>query len=772
MSTTVVGQSLHRIDGYEKVTGEAIYTGDFKLPGMVYCKVLRSPFAHARIRQMNTRTAESLTGVLAVLTGENLHLHATSVYYGKYLCDQPILAAKKVRYEGDIVAAVAATEEAIAEEALNQIDIEYDVLPTVETLEDALKPEATLVHDEFREFPKPVYGRGASYILHENSNIYHHFRYEQGNLGHALEDSDFVFEDQFFFPGGHHCAMEPHVSLANFDGRKLSVWTGVQVPFSLREEIARILGIALNDVRIVVPYVGGGYGGGRGVISSIIAAVLSRMLRRPVRVAFAADDSFKSFCQPRAKITIKTGLKSDGTFLARQSEVYLISGAYAHSMPNEVFKTGYWVRGPYRIPHVRSDSFGVYTTTVPTTALRGFGGQQVAFAYESHLDMIADRLKIDPLELRMKNLLDKGEEYYPGDTPMDCDLKKALRQVADAIQWEKRNDVTNESAGKCFGKGIACAVKDAGGTNKPAYAMVKIAYDGSLLLFSGSVELGQGVRTALLQIVAQEFSVGLEKVRIAQLDTEHTPYDRGTNSTSSILVMGQAVQKAAQDARTQLLSAAAMLLETPISELEVHDGKIVSKSGELSFREILRRHSGDAQAEIIGNGFFKVPSKKEAPLGCPLLAWEIGVAGAEVEVDTMTGEVKIAKYVSLGDAGKMINPILCRGQQEGAVVFGMGQTLFEELSFEDGKLLNQNLVEYRVPKFRDLPESFVMITLEEGGGPGPYGSKGMGDGGVLPVSAAVCNAVYDATGVRMNEVPLKGQRVWRVLRDHDSRSET
>lgn len=764
----VVGQNLHRVDGYEKVTGKTVYIGDLRVPGMVHGKVLRSSLPHARIRSIDSRRAESIPGVLTVLTRENLPV--ASPFFGRDFKDQAIVALEKVRYDGDIVAAVVATEEGIAEEALKAIDVDYEELPAVVTLEEALKEGAPLVHEKRSERghiyygkKEPQYGRGARFIVHENSNIFHHFHFERGDVEQGFKEADFVFEDTFFFPSGQHYAMEPHASIASYDRDKVTIWSGVQMPFPLRQEIARIFGISLSRIQIIVPLTGGGFGGEKGYITAIIATALSLMSHRQVRVAFSADESFKTMSQPRARVKIKTGLKKDGTFIARKSEVHLIAGAYAHASSPTTEKMGHRVVGPYRFRHVLTDSFAVYTNTVPTTAFRGFGGPQVGFAYESHLDMIAHRLKMDPLELRMTNLLDRGEEYNPGDTPIDCDLKKALKQVADEIEWHNKSLSPKSELGRFRGKGIACTAKDAGGTNKIANAMVKILNDGSVLLSSATVELGQGVQTAFAQIAGQELSVPAEGIQIAEIDTQYTPFDSGTNAISGIAVMGQAVQKAARDAREQLLAAAAFHLGSPVDEVRLQDGNILCRETALSLQEFMRRYFGDSHGEIVGRGFFRFPRNEEAPFGYPTAFWEVGIAGAEIEVDKMTGEVKILKYVSLADAGKMINPVLCRGQDEGSVLFGIGHTLLEEMVYDGGRLMNPNLVDYRLPKFRDLPLSFRSIILEEGGGPGPYGAKGMGEGGTVPVAAVVCNAVYNAIGVRMFEVPLKGQRVWGAI---------
>jgi len=765
---TAIGQSPLRIDGQEKVTGKAIYTGDLRLAGMAYGKVLRSPLPHARIQRVDSSAAESMPGVVAVLTRENLKV--ASAYFGAYVKDQPIVALDKVRYVGDIVAAVAATEERTAQEALERIEVAYEEVPAVFTVEEALEAGAPLVHERLEGRKEPDYGRGATSILHENSNVGFHFRYQRGSLEEALAASDSVFEDTFFFPSAHHCPMEPHVSLASFGSEGLTIWTSTQSPFPVRQELARLFGLPLSRVRVVVPYVGGGYGAKSGIRTEAVAAALARLAGRPVRLAFSAEETFMTLCQPRAKITIKTGVKKDGTFMARRCEVYLNGGAYANSGPSVAEKAGYRAHGPYRIPHVLTDSYHVYTNTVPAGAFRGFGGPPTAFAYESHLDRVAHQLHIDPIELRLKNLLERGGEYAAGDSPIDCDLKGALRKVAEAIGRGRKSSPSAvrqapgaEESKVRRGKGIATALKDGGGTNKPAHAMVKILNDGSVLLACGSVEIGQGMRTAFLQIVAQELSVPIEMVQAAELDTQYTPFDKGTNASSATSVMGRAVQAAAQDARGQLLSAAASVLGGRTEQIELKEGRLSFRDRGLSLREIMRLHFAATEGEITGRGFFKVARKEEAPLGYPSPFWEVGFGAAEVEVDEETGEVRILKYVSLTDAGKMIHPRQCQGQDEGAALFGIGQSLFEELLYHDGNLLNGNLVDYRIPRLRDLPHSWTTFILEEGGGPGPYGAKGMGEGGILAVAPAVSNAVYDAIGVRMPEVPLKSERVWRAM---------
>src|SRR5882724_1052732 len=756
-----VGVSLSRIDGAEKVAGQAVYAGDLRLPGMAYAKVLRSPVPHARIRHIHSSQARAMPGVLGVLTRDNLNLASNS--FGAYVRDQQILASEKVRYVGDMVAAVAATEPGIAADALGLIDVEYDELPAVFTFEDALVKNVPLVHETLENRKDPGYGRGGKHIVHDHSNICFHFRHERGDVEDGFLDSDQIFEDSFHFPSAQHYPMEPHVCVAQFEGEVLTVWSATQSPFPVRQVLARIFGLPFSAVRVIVPSVGGGYGAKSGIKTEGIAACLSRMIGRPVKLAFGADETFKTICQPRAKVTIKTGVKKDGTFVARHCEVYLNGGAYANSGPSVTEKAGYRAHGPYRIPHVLTNAYSVYTNTVPGGAFRGFGGPQVAFAYETHIDMIAERLGIDPFEIRMKNLLDKGESFSSGDTPIDCDLKAGLKSVAQAIGWDARPNGQQNSGSIKRGIGITTAMKDGGGTNKPANAAVTIFNDGSVLLSTGSVEVGQGMRTAFLQVVAEELSVPTERVRVAALDTHYTPFDKGTNASSATSIMGQAVQKAARDARRQFLEAASAVLKAPVEEIRLENGMAMYGAQKLGFREVMQRHFRDSEGEIWGRGYFKIGKDENVPLGYPSPFWEIGFGAAEVEVDTETGEVKVLRYVSLTDAGKMINPLQCHAQDEGAAVFGLGQALFEDLAYQDGQLVNGSLIDYRLPTFMDVPRIFRTFIMEGGGGPGPYGAKGMGEGGILPVAPAVGNAVFAAVGKRLLGVPLTPGIVWQAI---------
>jgi CO/xanthine dehydrogenase Mo-binding subunit len=752
----VIGRAEPRVDANEKVTGKAIYTVDVDLPGLAHGRVLRSPYAHARLKRVDASRAEKLPGVFAVITRED---QKRLGMFGAAYKDQTVVAVDKVRHAGDPVAAVAALDEATAEEALSLIEVEYEELAAVTTIDEALAPGAPLVHDaassggemmgQHYETPKEFRG----------TNLCYRFSYSKGDVEEGFKKADHVFEDTFTFPRVQHFSMEPHATVAQVEGDRITLWAGTQEPFTLREHLAGIFHIPLNKIRIIVPFVGGGYGGKLAVKSEPLAAALAWKARRPVRLVHTVEESFKTVTRHPARVRIKTGVSKDGKLVARQCTIHVETGAYADAGPRVTQKAGYRCFGPYRFPHMKTDAYTVYTNTVPAGAYRGFGTLQVTWAYESQMDIIAEKMGLDPLEFRLKNLLRKGELYTPGDTPVDCDLKAGLLRAAKAIGWGKKSAKPNR------GKGLACCMKDGGGTYKVATAAVKMNADGSVTLLTGTVEIGQGARTALSQIVAEELGVPLTRVTVAALDTDVTPYDVNTNASSSTVVMGLAVQRAAQDLKRQLLRHAAKALGTKADRLSLDNGKVCGLKGQaLSYEELMHRIFLSRGGELVGRGMYQDIKSKKAALGSPTTFWEISWGGAEVEVDRESGEIQLISYVSLADVGQAIHPVLCEGQDEGAVVNAIGHSLFEEMIYKDGQLLNPNLVDYRVPGFGHLPKHFESILVENDNGPGPFGSKGTGEGGLLPVAPAIGNAVCQATGLRFYDLPLTPEKVWRALR--------
>ena len=752
---SVVGRAEPRVDGEEKVTGKALYTVDINLPGMAHGKVLRSPHAHARLLRVDASKAEALRGVYAVITKDDQRRLGM---FGAAYKDQTIVAVDKVRYVGDAVAAVAAVDEAMAEEAIGLIDVEYEELPAVTSIDEALAPGAPLVHEASSSGGEMMGQRYEPPKEFSGTNLCYRFSYVKGNVEEGFQNSDHVFEHTFTFPRVQHFSMEPHATVAYVETEQVTLWAATQEPFTLREHLSQIFRLPLNRVRIIVPYLGGAYGGKLAVKTEPLAAALSWKARRPVRLAHSIEESFKTVTRHPARFRIKTGVTKDGKLIARECLIHMETGAYADAGPRVTQKAGYRCFGPYRVPHMKTDAYTVYTNTVPAGAYRGFGTLQVTWAYESQMDMIAEKLGMDALEFRLKNLLAKGELYTPGDTPVDCDLKEGLLRAAKEIGWEEQSKQPNR------GKGLACCMKDGGGTYKVASAAVKMNSDGSVTLLTGTVEIGQGARTALSQIVAEELGIPLGSLSVAQLDTDVTPYDVNTNASSSTVVMGLAVQRAAQDLKRQLLRHAGRLLKAEKTELVFRNGGIHSKQGQsISFDKLMHKMFLSKSGEVLGRGVYQDVKSRKAALGAPTTFWEISWGGAEVEVDVETGELKLLKYVSLADVGKAIHPVLCEGQDEGGVMNAIGHSLLEEMVYQDGQLLNPNLIDYRVPRFDNLPKHFETILVENQNGPGPFGAKGTGEGGLLPVAPAIGNALYNAVGIRIYDLPLTPEKVWRAI---------
>lgn len=724
-----VGQNIARVDGFEKVTGKAKYTGDLVIPGMVHGKILQSPYPHARILNTDAKEAEALPGVVAVLTAADIS--DLDPYYN----GRPLIALGKVRYAGEPVAAVAATDEETAHQALSLINVEYEELPAVVGLEAALQEGAPRIHEELE------------------NNLCSHEQIEKGNIEQGFSESDEIFEDVFTFPMVYHYTMEPHSVIADYNDEGVTVWASAQHPFQVRRDIARIFHFPVGKVRIIIPYLGGGFGSKSYTKLEPLVVALTRQARRPVRICNSVAESMVTVRRHAARVRIKTGVKRDGTLVARQAEIHLDTGGYADNGPAVAIRAATRVLGPYRIPHIRSDAYAVYTNSGGAGSFRAIGAPQSIFSSESQLDIIASKLGIDPVELRLRNLLKKGEELRPKLRGIDADLASGLKKLVRKSKWKTRSKKKKLAIG--FGVGATNA-----GATPISVAMVRMQPDGTVTILAGSTEMGQGVRTVLSQIAAEELGLALESVQMGGADTGVTPYDSSTGSSRSTTIMGLAVQKACKDLRRQLLGIGAQAFGVRPSQIQVKEGGLIWGGVKLSFKEAITRRFGGPAGELIGRGDIG----PEVTDGLPVF-WEIGMGCAELDVDEETGAIRIRRYVSLADVGKAINPEQCIGQEEGAAMQGIGHTMFEQMVYDGGQLINPNLIDYRVPKFSDVPDAFDSILLENRDGPGPYGARGMGEGGIVSVAPAITNALARGTGVRIKDLPLTPERVWRALRE-------
>jgi len=751
MDGMTIGAPTPRIDGIDKVTGAAKFTGDLRFLDLLEAKVLRSPLPHARIESIDVGKARALPGVVAVLTRDDLK--DIDPYYGNCLRDRAVVAQDRVRFVGEPVAVVAAEEGLIAEEALALIDVRYQELPCVADIDAALAKGAPLLHEgqagsgEFHD----VAGVGEKF----GANICHRERFAKGDTARGFAEADEIIEESFEFPMICQYAMEPHTSVARFNRDGITLWTSSAHPFLVRSELAHMFGLPHSKVEVIVPFVGGAYGSKSYFkIEPLIVAMARKTAGRPVRLAQSVTESMLTTRRHSARVRIKTGVKRDGSLVARDAEVLMDTGAYADNGPRVAKRAISRMIGPYRLDHCKVDVVALYTNTVPAGSMRSIGGPQTIWALESHMDSIAHKLGCDPLEFRLRNLLQRGEELKTGATPVDADLRQGVKIAAAAIQWDR----DERRPGK--GRGLAVGVSDSEAM-PVSVALVRLLADGSVILNAGTTEVGQGARTVLSQIAAQELALPVEHVTMRTADTLTTPFDRSTGASRSTTVMGSAVKAAAQDLRQQLIDAAAEAFNTSTNTVTLNDGCAIAGDKRLSYGRIVSAFFGMPGGELIGRGTMR----PDGALGKTFpLFWETGMGGAGIAVDDETGEIKLERYVTVADVGKAINPQQAEGQDEGATIQGLGNTLFESLAYENGQPLNANLVDYRVPRFTDLPEHFESALVENGDGPGPYGAKGMGESGIVSVAPAVGNALFDAAGVRIRELPLTPEQVWRALR--------
>lgn len=755
--TGPVGHSVERADGPLKLSGQAEFTGDIKLPGMLYAAVLHSPVAHARITSIDTTAAERANGVVAVLTAADLS--DIDPHYGHALRDRPVVALGKVRFAGEPVAVVAAETQAAADAAIGLIDADYEELPVAASVETALAEDAPLVHEK-RARPGAAHGLGD--LPDADGNICYSYAFQRGEVARAFEEAAVVVEGEYTFPAVYQYSMETHTTIAHWQGGELTLWSSCQHPFLVRQEIAVLFGLPLDRVRIIVPFLGGGFGSKSYTKMEPLTAAIARKAGRPVRILNAVHESMITTRRHGMTARMRTAAAADGTLLGRECQAWLDTGAYADNGPRVTATAGDAAPGPYRWQALDVQAHCVYTNTSPAGSYRAFGATHLQWIAESQVDEVARRLGIDRLEIRRQNLLRPGEEVRPGGKPLDADLIGDVEKAAANVGWGE--PATRSFPRKRRGRGVSVGLL-AAGAHPVSMATVRMGPDGSVTVLSGTTELGQGARTVMAQIAAGVLRAPVGKVVMRGTDTRYTPYDRSTGASRSTTVAGLAVQRAAQDVLNSLLETAATRLEAPPSLLEPVEGGIRDPGGRtMTHAELVRARFGFDGGELLGHGRVQPEGGSGSYAEGPVF-WEVCVAGAEVEVDLGTGVVTVLRTSTVADVGKAINPQLVTRQDEGATLQGLGNALFEEMRFApDGMLLNDTLLGYRIPAFRDIPATMTCSIVENGDGPGPFGAKGCGEGALAAVPAAIVNALADA-GVPMNELPLTPERVWRRIRE-------
>jgi CO/xanthine dehydrogenase Mo-binding subunit len=547
-------------------------------------------------------------------------------------------------------------------------------------------------------------------------------------------------------------AMEPYVAIADFDAKgHLTVYSSAQHPFMVRHDVAHVFGLPLNSVRVIVPYIGGGYGSKSYTKIEPLVAACSWKAGRPVKLQLSVEEAFLTTRGDDARVRIRTATDANGTLVARQATIHLNTGAYAENSPMVCRKAANRIVGPYRIPNVKIDCFAVYTNTVPASSYRGLGGAQVTFPGESQMDELAEKAGCDPVEFRLKNLAQSGESIHPGMRPIDADIPGDIRQAAQMLHMDR-------PIAPGHGRSVCCSASDAG-AHPVTLAMVQVYADGAVSVLSGSTEIGQGSHTVLTQIAAEEMGVPLEKVRLIGSDTAVTLFERSTGASRTTTLMGRAVLEACREAIAQIKAMAEEVFAAPAENLLEERGGLRCGETFLTWAQILEQYFKMEGCSIVGRAYLR----KAGDLTLIPVFWEIGVVGAEISLDEETGTITLDSLVTIGDVGLAIHPAMTEGQDLGAATMGLGAGLFEELIYDGQQLMNGSMLEYRVPRFSDLAKNVDMKLVQNRDGVGPYGAKGGGEGAVNPISPCIANALYRATGVRMRTLPLTPERVWKAL---------
>lgn len=766
----VIGQPVPRLDGPAKVSGAATYTDDLSRPRMLHAAVLGSPYPHARILGYDTVRARALPGVKAVLTADDLPQRNIGVQ----CLDEPILARGKTRYTGEPVAAVAAESLAIAREALQLIEVTYEELPAVFDAEEAMAPGAPLLHEDPAKYERHTQAPFAG-------NVVAHMEVETGSIDDAWSECDIIVEGEYTTPATHHQYMETCSALAEVDGTgKVTVWCSTQAMFLAQQAIATSLGLPLNKVRCIAPAVGGAFGGKILTRVEPIAAALALAARRPVKLVLSRDeDMTMNHTRHAAKIRMKTGARRDGTLLCRDIEVVLIGGAYADAGPLVIQCTVLSAHGPYRIPNIRTVGRVVYTNRQVSSAMRGFGVMQPAFAGESQLDELAAKLQMDPIELRIRNAMQSGDYNLGSHHAPSCHITECLEEIRNHPAFVAASAECVGPTGRKRGVGIAGIMQMSG--DGSSSAAVRIAEDGSVLLISGYIDIGNGSDIALAQVCAATLGVGVEQINVVTPDTDGIAYDIGTVADRSSHGVAESVYRASLSVKDKLFQFASEMFECPIAALELRPGGKVGIQGvppaELPFMAIAQRGLHVAGGPIIGTHGYKMPLLKFDPertrtLGFTKVgggtytvnSWYSYAANAvQVEVDEDTGQVEVIAAWYAADLGRVLNPNSAKGQIYGGVAYGISSALYEELVWDNGRLTNPTLMDYKIVGSHEVPADIYAILLENPLSDSPWGAKSMSDLCVIGAAPAIANAIANAVGTRVRALPMTAERVLDAL---------
>jgi CO/xanthine dehydrogenase Mo-binding subunit len=772
-----VGRPVPQLEGREKLDGSAQYIADLYRPGMLHAAILQSPLPHARIKSYDLTAAQRLEGVRAIVTGEDVD---ETHRMGAFVKDEHALAKGKVRYVGEIVAAVAADSAVIAQEAVRLIQVEYEDLPAVLDPEAALQPGSSLVHESAHQYVR-VFDAGTE------GNLCSRTSYRQGDIASAWGQCDLVVTGEYHTQAQAHLSIEPCGALAEVDASgRVTLWSANQSVFRVQANVCESLGLPMTRLRCLTPRIGAGFGNKMEAHVQPVLVLLALKARRPVKLILSREEDFETVrARHPFRIRMKTGVRRDGTLVARETELLLDGGAYGDDSPGVLGYALLMQGGPYRIPNVYAHGRVAYTNKLRFGAFRGFGVPQVTFAGETQLDEIAARLGMDPVELRRKNMLVEGDSWFGGQAIRSNGLGQCLDTVERESGWgERRMSQPRVAAhdGDSRRRGIGVAVSAHIGGLLSTGAIVRLLEDGSILLNTGAVDIGQGSNTALTQICAEALKVPVERVAIASPDTDGSPYNWGTTASRVTYMTGRSVIGAAAEVEQKMREHAGAMLECSPEEIELLPGGRLAVKGTperaLSFADVSGRAHWAAGGPIIGTHSWVFDQmtfdpKRVVVLGLPFA--RIGIFSftaivVEVEVDDATGRVRVVRAWSACDLGRAINPQLAKGQIEGGFVQGMGYALTEEMVWDGPRLVNPSLMDYKIPTMAEIPERLDAYLVESDEPTGPFGAKSVGEIGINAVAAAIVNAVANATGARIRQLPLSSERVLRAILEQNPES--
>lgn len=756
-----VGRRLPRFEAIEKVTGRARFIADLSLPGMLYAAILQSPYAHARILGYDLTAALASPGVRAIVTGDD----CPNGLMGALIKDEHAIAKGKVRYVGEPVAAVAADTEEQARAAALLIDVAYEELPAVLTPEQALAPDAALVHEDVATYIK-VFDAGS------HGNICSRTSYREGDVDAAWSQCDVIVEDTFTTQAQAHLSIEPCGALADIDPTgRITLWSANQSVFRVQSNVCESLQLPMPKLRCLTPRVGGGFGNKMEAHVQPIVVMLTQKAQRPVRLILSRVEDFEMVRVGHPfSFRMKTGASRDGRLIAREVEATLDGGAFADDSPGVLAFCLRMSGGPYRYVAAQASGVVVYTNKLRSGAFRGFGQPQMQFGGEQQIDEIAGRLGIDPLEFRRRNALPPGERWFGGQEVASNGLAECLEKVEAASGWSHRGGL-KASPGKRRALGVAASAHIS--ALLATSAIVRMLEDGSIVLNTGATDIGQGSDTVLGQICAEALQVDPKTIVVSSPDTDASPYNWGTTASRVTYTTGRSVVGAAEEVIRQVKQHASQILECAIEDLELREGGRVGVKGapgmEVTFRQIGMRSHWGTGGPIIGSHSWvfnqvTVDPKRAIAIGNAARSgvFSFGAVAVDVEVDETTGKVEVLRAWSAIDVGRAINPMAVEGQIEGAFVQGMGFALLEELVWDGGRLINPSMMDYKAPTSADTPFDIKALIVEAEEPGGPFGAKGAGEIGMNGVAAAIANAVAAATGCRINQLPLTPERVLRA----------